>query len=140
MLKCKSYFGVIGLSCEPLLGPIDINVAGLTEDEILFLLDWVIVGGESGYKARPMHPNWARQLRDQCVAAGTSFFFKQWGEWTPMSEFSSKTAGGRVEKRDEFKSKRFEDRTEMLKTGRKKSPRYLDGQEWNEYPEILCPF
>lgn len=44
-------------------------------------LDWVIVGGESGRHARPMHPDWARALRDQCVAAGVLFFFKQWGEW-----------------------------------------------------------
>jgi len=46
--------------------------------------DWVIVGGESGPGARPMHPDWARSLRDQCVAAGVSFFFKQWGEWMPV--------------------------------------------------------
>lgn len=44
-------------------------------------LDWVIVGGESGPKARPMHPDWARSLRDQCAAAGVPFFMKQWGEW-----------------------------------------------------------
>ncbi len=44
-------------------------------------LDWVIIGGESGPQARPMHPDWVRSLRDQCVEAGVSFFFKQWGEW-----------------------------------------------------------
>lgn len=47
-------------------------------------LDWVIVGGESGQGARPMHPEWVRSLRDQCTAAGTAFFFKQWGEWAPI--------------------------------------------------------
>lgn len=46
-------------------------------------LDWVIVGGESGHHARPMHPDWARSLRDQCAAAGVPFLFKQWGEWGP---------------------------------------------------------
>lgn len=46
-------------------------------------IDWVIVGGESGPGARPMHPDWARSMRDQCVAAGIPFFFKQWGEWAP---------------------------------------------------------
>ncbi len=46
-------------------------------------LDWVIVGGESGPGARPMHPDWALSLRDQCVSAGVPFFFKQWGEWQP---------------------------------------------------------
>ena len=44
-------------------------------------LDWVIVGGESGPGARPMHPDWARQIRDDCAAAGVAFHFKQWGEW-----------------------------------------------------------
>ena len=46
-------------------------------------IDLAIVGGESGPNARPMHPDWARSLRDQCAAAGTAFFFKQWGEWAP---------------------------------------------------------
>ncbi len=46
-------------------------------------LDWVICGGESGPNARPMHPDWARSLRDQCAAAMVPFLFKQWGEWTP---------------------------------------------------------
>lgn len=55
------------------------------ESEILAgrKLDWVIIGGESGPGARPMHPDWARSLRDQCQAAGVPFFFKQWGEWGP---------------------------------------------------------
>ena len=45
-------------------------------------LDWIIVGGESGPSARPMHPDWPRAIRDQCAAAGVAFFFKQWGSWT----------------------------------------------------------
>lgn len=49
-------------------------------------LDWVIVGGESGPEARPMHPDWARSLRDQCTTAGVPLFFKQWGEWAPVSD------------------------------------------------------
>lgn len=48
------------------------------------ILDWVVVGGESGPSARPMHPDWARTLRDQCAEAGVPFFFKQWGEWAPQ--------------------------------------------------------
>ncbi len=59
------------LSIEPLLGPID--------DLRLSSIDWVIVGGESGAGARSMRPEWARSIRDQCLAAGTPFFFKQWG-------------------------------------------------------------
>jgi protein gp37 len=59
------------LSIEPLLGPID--------DLRLTGIDWVIVGGESGAGARAMPPEWVRSIRDQCLAAGTPFFFKQWG-------------------------------------------------------------
>jgi protein gp37 len=62
--------GVRFLSCEPLLGPVWNTLVGI---------HWVIVGGESGPKARQMHPDWARSLRDQCVEAGVPFFFKQWG-------------------------------------------------------------
>jgi protein gp37 len=59
------------LSLEPLLGPIpDLNLAGI---------NWVIVGGESGPRARPMDPDWVRDIRDQCNQAGVPFFFKQWG-------------------------------------------------------------
>lgn len=72
------------LSCEPLLGDIDISQPLRSGG-----IDWVIVGGESGPRARPMHPEWARTLRDQCVGAGVPFFFKQWGGRTPK-------AGGRV--------------------------------------------
>lgn len=49
-------------------------------------LDWVICGGETGKQARPMHPDWPRSLRDQCVGADVPFFFKQWGEWGPTHE------------------------------------------------------
>lgn len=65
------------LSVEPLLGPIpDLPLKGI---------DWVIVGGESGGRRRPMALEWAREIRDQCRTAGVSFFFKQWGGRTPKS-------------------------------------------------------
>ncbi len=68
------------ISAEPLLGHLDgLDLTGI---------DWLIAGGESGHKHRPMKPEWARALRDQCQAAGVSFFFKQWGGRTPK-------AGGR---------------------------------------------
>ena len=60
------------LCCEPLLGPVDLS-------PWLPALDWLIAGGESGPSARPVHPDWVRGLRDQCLAAGVPFFFKQWG-------------------------------------------------------------
>ncbi|KPG20340.1 DUF5131 family protein, partial [Mycobacteroides immunogenum] len=69
------------ISAEPLLGPIDLSRFVEDDGEKFDLppLSWVIVGGESGPGARPMHPDWARSLRDQCVAAGVPFLFKQWG-------------------------------------------------------------
>jgi protein gp37 len=64
-------------SVEPLLEDL-----GVIPRELM--PDWVIVGGESGHGARPMSPDWARRLREQCAAAGVPFLFKQWGEWLPM--------------------------------------------------------
>jgi protein gp37 len=86
LLALKAKLGIpwVGLSMEPLLGPVDLervymdhidHAFGTSAD--LHGLDWVIVGGESGPGARPMHPDWARSLRDQCQAAGVAFFMKQ---------------------------------------------------------------
>ncbi|POZ80248.1 phage Gp37/Gp68 family protein [Burkholderia contaminans] len=94
------------LSMEPLLGPVDLGLididghrdiypvhgsAGCEDNDRnpsadLPKIDWVIVGGESGPQARPMHPQWVRDIRDQCAAAGTTFLFKQWGEWKPICQ------------------------------------------------------
>ena len=85
--------GVRFLSCEPLLGPVNLERYLLSYDGFAFEpefgpihvddggrgIAWVICGGESGPHARPMHPDWARSLRDQCERVGTAFFFKQWG-------------------------------------------------------------
>lgn len=64
---------------DALAGYFDINASGQAR------LDWVIVGGESGPGARPMHPQWARSLREQCAAAGVPYLFKQWGDWAPRA-------------------------------------------------------
>lgn len=78
------------LSMEPLLGPVHLDQFHPTREPALPPLldgvDWVIVGGESGPGARPMHPDWARSLRDQCAVAGVPFLFKQWGEWLPINQ------------------------------------------------------
>ncbi|VTU38476.1 Bacteriophage protein gp37 [Variovorax sp. PBS-H4] len=92
------------LSMEPLLGPVSLRwlaawpenaptraqkPGGITNHlDGLRRLDWVIVGGESGPKARPMHPDWALHLRDQCAEAGVPFLYKQWGEWKPISQMA----------------------------------------------------
>lgn len=67
------------VSCEPLLGAVELGAYAE-------ILDWVIVGGESGAGARPMQPEWARALRDECHEADTPFFFKQWGQWAPGAD------------------------------------------------------
>lgn len=88
-IKCQVRF----LSCEPLLGQIDFyDVSASMPKEnnpwrggpILQGIHWVIVGGESGMEARPMHPNWVILIQDQCSDAGVAFFFKQWGTWLPF--------------------------------------------------------
>lgn len=97
------------LSMEPLLGPVDINPwlqqkffhggralngRAMMRSHPTERLDWVIVGGESGPRARPMHPDWASSLRDQCEAAGVPFLFKQWGEWKPISNMEEAEHSG----------------------------------------------
>lgn len=118
------------LSCEPLLGPVDI--AGWMGDygELQGgphigrqTIDWVIAGGESGPKARPMHPDWARSLRDQCQAAGVPFFFKQWGEWLGALQDGAPGEGQEINCSDK-----------PIRVGKKKAGRLLDGREWNEFP------
>lgn len=84
------------ISAEPLLGRVDLRhntgtlpwIGGKYGDGRSFSggIDWVVAGGESGPKARPMHPAWARDLRDQCAAAGVPFLFKQWGEFAPYDD------------------------------------------------------
>jgi protein gp37 len=74
------------ISCEPLLGPIP--------HLVLEGIDWVIVGGESGPGARPMNPKWAIDIRDQCIAAGVPFFFKQWGGVNKKK--NGRSLGGRI--------------------------------------------
>lgn len=102
------------LSIEPLLGPVDLTkistmafrgaevlnaltgaLKGMFGDRAGYLtpLDWVIVGGESGLGARPVHPDWVISLRDQCEGAGTPFLFKQWGEHLPVYVDNLTSAG-----------------------------------------------
>lgn len=128
------------LSCEPLLGPVDLS-AYLTREverwerdhegtvvgqefEAVSTTHWVIAGGESGGKARPMHPAWARSLRDQCQAAGVAFHFKQWGEYWP--------AGRSIV---EGKSAVFMGDEVLYRVGKHAAGRLLDGRTWDEVPQ-----
>ncbi|MFP4438962.1 MAG: DUF5131 family protein [Chloroflexaceae bacterium] len=95
------------LSVEPLLGSVDLSIW-------LPSLQWVIVGGESGYRARPLHPAWVRTVRNQCIAANVAFFFKQWGTFYP-SEHG--------------------DTIHFARVGKKAAGRLLDGRTWDDVPQ-----
>jgi protein gp37 len=116
------------VSVEPLLGPVDLTnlrfdaLHGVNDRKI----DWVIVGGESGPHARPMHPNWARSIRDQCQNAGVAFFFKQWGQFVPMIAPLWPESAGSVN---------YYHPT-MKSVGKKAAGRLLDGVEHNAFPVI----
>lgn len=119
------------LSCEPLLGPVDLGVSIPIgpQDTREPMVHWVIAGGESGHGARPMHPDWARSLRDQCHAAGMPFLFKQWGEWAP-NETHPAAGGGSGPRRH-----CFPDGTVMHRVGKHHAGRVLDGRTWDEFPQ-----
>lgn len=131
------------VSAEPLLGPINLRRIRIATDHHTILdaldgyaiadsiagsgqeramLDWIIVGGESGRGARPMHPDWARQIRDACATAGTAFFFKQWGNYLPGGQTM---ANGKVWAHDT-----------NLCAAKSLAGRFLDGVEHNAMPEV----
>jgi len=162
------------ISAEPLLGPVNLRrlpadtcaseccgmqlLDGLTGLSVCDLshqafddgprIDWVVVGGESGPSARPMHPAWARSLRDQCAAAGVPFLFKQWGEWCPSAFLpkgtklpahrwgwiSEKGGPAEINHYGPFKDE-FAHHELMGRVGKRTAGRQLDGIEHNGYPE-----
>ncbi len=152
------------LSIEPMLGPIDlekacdiaeVNYCAGTWDTMsdpqrclmafrhgsVRLLDWVICGGESGPKARPMHRDWARSLRDQCAEAGVPFLFKQWGEWLPERQRATQPMKVPLYERRWCTLGDGDDRytstaAAVNKVGKKAAGRLLDGVEHNGFPEL----
>jgi protein gp37 len=117
------------ISAAPLLGPIDIGAWTWKFTKTQTKLDWVVVGGESGPKARPMHPDWVRSLRDQCKAAGVPFFFKQWGEYRYILRVNGPNGEPWKHKNEWFRQR----------VGKKIAGRELDGRTWNEYPVVKKP-
>ena len=122
-------------SVEPMLGPIDARGE---------LPSWVIVGGESGSHARPMHPDWVRSLRRQCADAGVPYFFKQWGEWKPLDQFDEKTIlkGAHSVVWRDGRTLYDHDIADppvavfSIRFGKKDSGRLLDGKEHNGMPSM----
>lgn len=132
------------LSCEPLLGPVNISswfypkelvgmeVRSYDGDQQSYLkqdIHWVITGGESGPAARPMHPDWARFLRDQCAAAGVPFFFKQWGEWLPFYQCTPDQMKVYCSSHESWPD------NNAFRIGKAKSGNLLDGKQHLEYPK-----
>ena len=111
------------LSCEPLLGELNLNLA-LGKDQV----NWVIAGGESGPGARPSDPDWIRNIRDQCVENNVPFHFKQWGDWAPLDHINvivPKT----VKDEGEYS-------TRMGRFGKRTAGRVLDDRTWDGVPNI----
>lgn len=159
LVSLRDLAPVLFVSIEPLLGPIDFTdgPANPAESQMgdwstLDEIDWVIVGGESGPHARPMHPQWARSLRDQCESSKVPFFFKQWGEWLPRSHATQATRekyptwdllsldGTRHGAATAWNGHDDEPHdgdheAAMYRVGKSKAGRLLDGVEWSEFPE-----
>jgi len=152
------------VSAEPLLGVVDLtdigtvavygNYNALTGRFIGYgndtevsgyafrRLDWVVCGGESGPNARPMHPDWARSLRDQCAAAGVPFMFKQWGEWCPTDHLPGQRrdwmivgSHGDVDIPDDRSPMDQDGEVAMERVGKAAAGRLLDGVEHNGMPQ-----
>lgn len=135
------------LSCEPLLGPLDLTehleCQSYTHGQVVpctcNLVDWVIVGGESGPGARPMHPDWAREIRDQCEATRTPFHFKQWGEYAPL-ELGHGRIGDTVihlsGRTTPYPASRIIDAYgyPLRRLGKHNAGRLLDGRTWDQFP------
>jgi len=130
------------VSIEPMLGEVDLSAhGGIHCPEARGLLDWAIAGGETGPGARPMNPEWARSLRDQCQAAGVPFFFKQWGEWgeSPVKSDTaaeSWSVGLQPKRPRSEQAYHWPDGTVSYRVGKKQAGRLLDGREHSEFPQF----
>lgn len=143
LVKCRDHSPVLFLSGEPLLGPTTLDLTGI---------DWVIVGGESGPHARPMHPDWPRALRDQCQAAGVAFHFKQHGEWLAINDMPIEL----LIRADSFSQtsllfnglrngaitseicRQLETLPTLLyRVGKADAGRLLDERTWDEFPQLV---
>lgn len=115
------------ISAEPLLGRLtDLDLTGI---------DWLIAGGESGPGARPMHPAWAKELRDRCKSENVAFFFKQWGAWVPNLESGAVPVsidGVILDMMPKIMAPGAP--VKMRRMGKGAAGRTIDGRTWNEMP------
>ncbi|AMV31745.1 Phage protein Gp37/Gp68 [Pirellula sp. SH-Sr6A] len=134
LMKCRKFAPVLFLSCEPLLGPVDLrsianacrncdDIGGCDCDYPPLGIDWVIAGGESGLEARPSHPAWFQGLSEQCKKHNVPFLFKQWGEWLPASQGGN---NGAVHE--------WPDGEISINVGKHYAGRKLDGEVHDEFP------
>lgn len=132
------------LSCEPLLGAVDLDFSvnghlrGPAFISALEKIQWVIVGGESGHHARPMHPEWVKNIQYQCSQYKVPFFFKQWGEYvegangsTPVNKWKMVYYDGEIagEVIEIGRGAQL-----MSHVGKKAAGNLLDGKQYNEFP------
>lgn len=134
------------LSIEPLLGPVDLDaidmphtmpenvLTGIGGRDNPTTIDWVIVGGETGPKARPAHPNWVRSLRDQCAAARVPFMFKQWGEWASEKDMLNDGSPGHQTFFSNASMVICASGERVYRVGKARAGRLLDGKEHMEVP------
>jgi protein gp37 len=115
------------VSCEPLLGPVDLG-PWLSGGQHLSI-NWVIAGGESGHHARPTNPEWFEALRDQCHDHSVAFHFKQWGNWRPLTADQMNGHKSRVLRSSEGQP------IHLVNIGKKAAGRDLDGCHWDELPK-----
>ena len=135
---------------EPLLGAVDLDEAYEHGDTELYQgnqVEWVVVGGESGPGARPMHIEWARHLRDQCLQFEIPFHFKQWGAWQTIYERNDDPDFRNPPSVNEHPKRRWlnyegghgfhgDEVVAVERTGKKTAGRELDGRTWDEWPEV----
>lgn len=132
------------LSMEPLLDLVSFEGMWVDHpdpayhENMLERIDWIIVGGESGHKARPMHPEWVRCMRDQCEELGVPFFFKQWGEYAPTTRTMAEVAGSTNKLTPvpySRESNALYPTALVDRVGKKAAGRMLDGRTHDQYPE-----
>lgn len=120
------------LSCEPLLGPLDLHEY-LVRGNNGVRVDWVIAGGESGPGSRPMNPEWPQAIQRQCAEARVAFHFKQWGHWAPIQlvqDALKKSTPIQVLRGDGQE-------ISLAAIGKGKSGRLLAGKHWDQFPATV---